>query len=123
MADNQGWVKLYRQLLDKPIWLNSRAEHQVVLITLLLMAQHDPVNEVWRGSKYTVNTGQIMTTLGEITARCGKSVSVQNVRSAIKRFMALGFISNESTNQKRLIKILNWDEFQKTGDNKHGFLQ
>lgn len=112
MADNQGWVKLYRQLLDKPIWLNSRAEHQVVLITLLLMANHVPNEWEWHGRKYVVQAGQMITSLAQIAQKSGKNITTQNVRTALLRFEKLGFLTNESTKQSRLITIVNWGLFQ-----------
>lgn len=112
MADNQGWVKLYRQLLDKPIWLNSRAEHQVVLITLLLMANHAPSEWEWKGEKYTLMPGQMITSVEKIMAKCGVGVTRQNVRSALKRLEKLNFLTNKSTNKNRLITIVNWGLFQ-----------
>ena len=33
-----GWIRVHRELLDKPIWLNSTPEQKTILITLLLMA-------------------------------------------------------------------------------------
>ncbi|MDL0274350.1 hypothetical protein [Clostridioides difficile] len=37
---NKGWIKLYRELLDKSIWKDIKPERKVILITLLLMASH-----------------------------------------------------------------------------------
>ena len=44
---DNGWIKLYRVLLDKYIWLRSTPEQKVILITLLLMANHEPHKWVW----------------------------------------------------------------------------
>ena len=108
----QGWICLYRDLLDKAIWQNSTAEQKTILITLLLMANHEPNQWEWKGKKYTVKSGEFITSLEKIVARCGKGITTQNVRSALKRFEKLQFLTNESTKQNRLIKIENWRFYQ-----------
>ncbi|MCA5964224.1 hypothetical protein LC724_33295 [Blautia sp. RD014234] len=40
MSDDKGWIKIHRELLDKPIWQLSTPEQKSILITLLLMANH-----------------------------------------------------------------------------------
>lgn len=112
MNDNLGWVKLHRALLDKTIWINSTAEQKTILITLLLMANHEPNQWEWKGKKYTVKSGEFITSLEKIVAKCGKGITTQNVRSALKRFENLQFLTNESTKQNRLIKIENWGLYQ-----------
>nr|DAL04166.1 MAG TPA: replisome organizer [Caudoviricetes sp.] len=108
----QGWICLYRDLLDKAIWQNSTAEQKTILITLLLMANHEPNQWEWKGKKYTVKSGEFITSLEKIVAKCGKGITTQNVRSALKRFEKLQFLTNESTKQNRLIKIENWRFYQ-----------
>lgn len=112
MNDNLGWIKLHRALLDKTIWINSTPEQKTILITLLLMANHEPNQWEWKGKKYTVKAGEFITSLEKIVARCGKGITTQNVRSALKRFEKLQFLTNESTKQNRLIKIENWSLYQ-----------
>ena len=41
-----------------------------------------------------------------------KRVTVQNVRTALKRFEKLNFLTDESTYSNRLITIINWDIYQ-----------
>ena len=108
----QGWISLYRDLLDKTIWQNSTPEQKTILITLLLMANHEPNQWEWKGKKYTVKSGEFITSLEKIVAKCGKGITTQNVRSALKRFEKLQFLTNESTKQNRLIKIEKWNFYQ-----------
>ena len=107
-----GWIKLHRELLEKPIWKNSSPEHKVVLITLLLMANCKEYDDEFDGKKYTVKPGEKITGLEEIAKICGKGVTVQNVRSALQRFEKLGFSTGASTNKGRLVKIENWGIYQ-----------
>lgn len=112
MPRRQGWITLYRELIKKPIWLNSTPEQKTILITLLLMANHEENEWEWKGQKFTVKPGQMITSLNSIVDKCGKGITTQNVRTALKRFEKLGFLTNESTKRNRLITIVNWRKYQ-----------
>lgn len=112
-----GWIRLHRILLEKPIWFQSTPEQKTILITLLLKANHAKKDWEWCGQKYSLKPGQMITSLQEISKLAGKGISIQNVRTALIRFEKYGLITNESTNQNRLITIVNWDLYQ-TNDNR-----
>lgn len=105
-----GWIKLYRELLHKTIWLNSTAEQKAILITILLLASHTENVWEWQGQRYTVEPGQLVTSLPSLAKAAG--VTVQNVRSALKRFKKYGFLTDKSTAKGRLVTIANWDVYQ-----------
>lgn len=107
-----GWVKLHRVLLDKPIWLTSTPEQKVILTALLLMANHKETEWEWQGEKFKVLPGQFVTSLESIRQKAGKGISIQNVRSAINRFKKLEFLTYKSTKTGRLITICNWNTYQ-----------
>jgi len=112
----KGWVKLYRELSDKPIWKDSTPEQKVVLITILMMVYHDENEWEFQGDKYKCEPGQMITSLQKIAEVAGTGISVQNVRTAIKRFERYGFLTNVSTNKNRLITIVNWELYQGSND-------
>ena len=113
-----GWIALHRELMDKPIWLTSTPEQKVILITLLLMANHKENEWEWNGEKYKVKPGQFITSLPSIQKKCGKNISIQNIRTAIARFEKYEFLTSESTNKNRLITIGNWDFYQNEKKNQ-----
>lgn len=108
----QGWIKLHRDLLDKPIWIESTLEQKTILITLLMLASHKENKWEWQGKLYNIEPGQFITSLESIAEKCGKGVSIQNVRTALKRFEKYEFLTNKSTNKNRLITIVNWGVYQ-----------
>lgn len=112
MAMDKGWLKLHRTLKDKSIWQKSRPEQQSVLMTLLMMASYEKREWEWKGEKYTLQPGQILTSLSSLAKESGEYISVQNVRTALKRFEKLGFLTDESTMKNRLITLTNWDFYQ-----------
>ncbi|MCM3745126.1 hypothetical protein M3193_13380 [Sporosarcina luteola] len=109
---NSGWMKVHRSLLNKPIWTEATSEQKVVLMTLLMMANYEEKQWEWGGKVYVLQPGQFVTSLPMLVQRCGKGVTVQKIRTALKRFEAYGFLTDESTNQNRLITIVNWGSYQ-----------
>lgn len=113
-----GHIKLWREMALKPIWLNSTPEQKTILITLLMSAHFSPSEWEWKGEKYKVQRGQFITSIDTIIKDSGKGITPQNVRTALKRFEKLGFLTNESTKTGRLITILNWDLYQSKEKNQ-----
>lgn len=108
----KGWFKTYRLLWDKPIWTGSTPEQKVVLMTLLSMANYEEREWDWNGRAYSAKPGQMITSLASLKEKCGKNISVHQIRIALRRFEKYGFLTNESTTQNRLITIVNWDIYQ-----------
>lgn len=107
-----GHFRLWRALFNKPIWLNSTLEQQVILMTLMAMANFKANQWEWEGQQFNLKPGQFITSSESIIKCSGGNVSIQNVRTALKRFEKLGFLTNESTKQGRLITLVNWRDYQ-----------
>lgn len=114
--DKNGWIKLYRQLMKKAIWKCSTPEQKVILITLLLMADHEGNEWEWQGKKYKTEPGQFITSLKSIAEEAGKGISIQNVRTSLNKFKKYEFLTYESTKTGRLITIVNWHIYQGVED-------
>ena len=67
-----GYLKLWRSILDKPIWKQSSAEQKAILITLLMMADYGGSKWEFKGKQYQTKPGQFVTSLPSIVAECGK---------------------------------------------------
>jgi len=110
---DEGWLKLYRALLRKPIWINSTPVQKTILITLILMANHKARSWEWNGHQYEVQAGQLITSLEGIKKKAGRGISIRNVRTALHRFeKVFEFLTSEATNTGRLITIVNWSTYQ-----------
>ena len=114
--DKRGWVKIYRELMYKPIWTQTTPEQKVILITILLKANYEENTWPHRGKLYNCKPGQFITSLESLAAECGKGVTIQNIRTAIKLFENLGFLTNQSTKSGRLITVVNWGKYQLEDD-------
>ena len=107
-----GWIKLYRKLLDDAIWKTSTPEQCKILVTLLLMANHEENEWMWKGKKFKVKPGQFVTSLESIKEICGKGITIKNIRTALDKFQKCGFLANESAKTGRLITIVKWEVYQ-----------
>jgi DNA replication protein DnaD len=112
MNTTHGWIKLYRCLLDDPIWQCGTNEQKIILVTLLLMANHAEAKWQWNGRPYHCQPGQMVTSLNSIREKCGKRISIKNIRTALLRFEKMGFLANQSATHNRLITICNWEHYQ-----------
>lgn len=110
-----GFFKIWRDLFEKPIWLKSTPEQKVILITLIKMANWKDAKWEWKGRPYNCSPGEFITSYNSIINACGKGVTHQNVRTAIKRFENYEFLTYQVTvGEYGGIKITlrNWDKYQ-----------
>jgi hypothetical protein len=112
MIQPTGFFKIHRDLFIKPIWKKSTPEQKSILITLLAMAWFRPNKWEWKGQQFETMPGQLVTSLDSIAKEAGDGISVKNVRTALKRFEKLEFLTNESAKTGRLITIVNWGLYQ-----------
>ena len=112
MNTANGWIKLYRCLLDDPIWQCSTNEQKVILVTLLLMANHAERKWEWKGRPYVCQPGQMITSLNSIREKCGQKISIRKIQLALIRFEKMGFLSKHTSHINTLITICNWDTYQ-----------
>ncbi len=109
-----GWIKIHRELIDKPIWVLSTPGQCKVLITLLMMVNWQPRKWEWKGLPFECQPGQCVTSLASVAERAG--VTIQTVRGALLKFKKYDFATYETTKTGRLITICNWERYQDIED-------
>lgn len=112
-----GYFKIHRELFDKPIWVNSTIEQQIILITLLSMANWQPTEQEVDGEIIKLNPGQFIASVEDIRKRINKpEITTKKIRGANERFRKLGFLANvrasKRANAKSIISIVNWRVYQ-----------
>ena len=112
----QGWVKLHRKILEDELWIDCNPEQKVIMMTLLMLANHDDKSWIWQGKKFSIKAGQLITSIESIRKISGKNISSKNVRSSLAKFEKYGFLANESAKTGRLITIANWAKYQGNDD-------
>ena len=109
MADNNGWIKLHRKLLDNPVVMKD-SEHLAVWIYLLLNASHTEYPVLFGGKKISLKAGQLITGRKSIASTLG--ISESKVRRILDLFEIDQQIDRQRSNKNSLVSILNWDKYQ-----------
>jgi hypothetical protein len=99
-----GWIKLHRKFLQ---WEWFTVDEMVKLfIYLLLSANHEDGN--FQGVE--VKRGQVITGLNKLSFNTG--ISIQTLRTCLKRLEKTSEINIQSTNKFSIITICNYDTYQ-----------
>lgn len=99
-----GWVKLHRQFISWE-WFDT-SDMVKLFIFLLLSANHD--SNTWRG--VNIERGQYLTGLNSLSDKT--KISIQTLRTCLKRLEKTGEINTQVTNKYRLITVCNYDSYQ-----------
>ena len=100
----KGWIKIYYKLLEWE-W-HSEPNMVSLLVHLLMLANYE--DRRWRG--VTIQRGQLVTSLISLSDITG--ISVQSLRTCLKRLEETGEIVTEPTNKYRIITICKYDIYQ-----------
>lgn len=107
----EGYIKLYRCLLDNPVvWKD--AEHLAVWVYLLLNASHKELSVMFDGKKQILQPGQLLTGRKVISEKT--KVSESKVQRILKLFENEQQIEQQTSNRNRVITIKNWALYQIT---------
>lgn len=104
MAGNGGYIKIDRKILDWK-WYDD-INTKTLFIHCLLRASWK--ESEWHG--HTVHRGQFITSLSNLAAET--SLSIQQVRTALKRLKSTGEITEESSTKFRIITVNNYSQYQ-----------
>ena len=117
MDQGNGWVKLYRKILDSPVWRARNQAQGRVAITCLLMANHEPARLSIGGEIVELQPGEFWTSLPALADRA--RVSIKQVRNSLVNLQKLNFLADKGTANGRKISIINWASYQ-ISENQEG---
>ena len=86
-------------------WFNDMKTTHLFL-TLLLLANHKQTK--WRGNP--IKPGQLLTGLHQLSEKSG--LSLQNIRTSLKKLESTQELTSKVTNKYRIITIINWEQYQ-----------
>lgn len=112
MADLNGYVKLYRQMIRWGWYRDISVK--VLFLHCLLMANYQQAD--WCG--ITIQRGSFVTSIEELSQQTG--LTVQNTRTALKKLTSTGEITKTSTNRYTVITVVNYEKFQNAEKNITG---
>jgi hypothetical protein len=118
MPNNQGWIRLHRQLMDEPEWLAEPFTRGQAWVDLLLLANHETGYIRKRGILVAVERGQVGYSEETLAERWQWS------RGKVRRFLLeLASVSRisrkisgetvlKNTSVSSLISLINYDKYQ-----------
>lgn len=106
MAENSGWIKLHRQLKNWE-WFKDAETLQLFIYCLL---RANITDGTWRNIPY--KRGQFIASLEGISSDTG--LSIQQVRTRLKRLKLTGEITSKLTNKNTIITVCKFDDYQDT---------
>ena len=116
-----NWIKLYRKMVDDPVFVNSTPAQVKVLLTVMFLAAWAPKQWDVLGRKFTIPPGGVFISSRDLADRAGEGVTRDVVRKALVRFEKMGFWTLRRTHRGVLISIVNWGKYQLyDGDQTHG---
>ena len=104
------WIKLYRKFVEWE-WYSDIA-CKVVFLHLLLTANWQP--KKWQG--LTIDVGEVVTGRTALAEAVG--ISVQQVRTALKKLCESDVIEIDTTNKFTVIRIKNYKMYQQSTNNQ-----
>jgi DNA-binding transcriptional regulator YhcF (GntR family) len=106
----RGFVKVYRKILESPIWKTSNSNLAKLAVHCLLRANHKET-KVMRGRKTeTLKPGQFLTSLDSL--KYETKLSIQTIRTCLLNLEKFDFLTIDSTKAGTIISIVNWDSYQ-----------
>ena len=105
---SEGWIKLHRSLIKWEWFSDSKVSH--LFLYILLNATHNEYK--WKGKVFT--KGQMP--FGRDKASIETGMSIQNIRTALKKLELTNEITIESSRQGTVITVVNWDKYQGDSD-------
>ena len=103
-----GYIKLYRQLLESPIFLNDKLLK--LWIWCLLKASHKPHKVIVGVQEIELNSGQFICGRKKDSEALGLSEST--FYRYLKRLESLKMLSLNSNNKYTVVTVENWAKFQ-----------
>lgn len=105
----EGWISLYRKILDNPVVCKD-SEYFSVWCYLLLSATHTKIPALFKNKKIILNPGQLITGRKSIAEKF--DISESKVQRILKTLEIEQQIEQQTSTQNRLVTILRWNEYQ-----------
>jgi len=107
----EGWILLYRKIQDCDIWANNQPfDMRSAWIDLLLLANHRNTKTVFDYKSITIKRGQYLTSVRKLSERW--SWSKNRTLKYLRMLEKLGMIERESNNQRTLITLVKYGDYQ-----------
>lgn len=106
----EGWICLYRKILDNPI-ICKDSDYFTVWCYLLLSATHKTKRALFKGKEIILQPGQLITGRKNIAKKF--KIDESKVQRILKTLENEQQIAQQTSSQNRLIAIKKWELYQK----------
>lgn len=112
----QGYIKLYRQITDTPVWADS--DKLKLWLMCLMKATHDEKTQVVGNQIIELKAGQFITGRSALSDEFNRDVKKDRRVDGLTLFRWLSLFEKmemlniKKTNKYSLITVLNWDKYQ-----------
>ena len=113
---DENWIKLYRSLMDNPLWLKEPFTYGQAWVDLLMMVCYKDAENIHRGQVREISRGSIYTSMEYLAKRWHRSRKW--VRHYINMLKMLKMVTTKVTTQGTLITVENYASFQGQGPTK-----
>lgn len=104
-----GYVKIYRAMLENPI-VTKDVETWAVWLYILLSATHKPKDVLFGGKRITLKPGQLLTGRNKIAEKF--NISSSKVQRILKTLESEQQIEQQTGSKNRVITVKNWGKYQ-----------
>jgi DNA-binding transcriptional regulator YhcF (GntR family) len=108
---NNGYIKIYRKMLENPIIMKD-SDHLAVWVYLLMEATHKEIDVMFGKERKKLVAGQLITGRNKIANEL--RVNSSKIQRILDEFEKDGQIEQQANNKCRLITIPKWGEYQKS---------
>lgn len=112
----QGYIKLYRQIADTPVWADS--DKLKLWLMCLMKATHDEKTQVVGNQIIELKAGQFITGRSALSDEFNRDVKKDRRVDGLTLFRWLNLFEKmemlniKKTNKYSLVTVLNWDKYQ-----------
>ena len=106
---NIGWIKLYRQLMNHPLWQDKPFAKGQAWVDLLLMADSKDGECLWQGKVQTTRVGEVRTSILYLSQRWGWGN--RKTKTFLENLKKVGMIDFVCTSKCTSIFIANYAKY------------
>jgi hypothetical protein len=111
MSSEGGYIKLYRRILENPVFENPRTLQ--VFLWALCRANYTARTVRFGGENITLRAGQFIA--GRFTGAEACHMPPSTFRNQLAFLHAAGMLDSKSDNRKTVFTVVNWARFQGEG--------
>jgi len=104
-----GWISLHRKILDNPVVCKD-SDYFAVWVYLILTATHEGMYKLFKKEKILLNPGELITSRKSISSKL--KIQESKIERILKAFESEQQIEQQTSNACRLVKLVNYAEYQ-----------